>query len=131
MNETILFPDVAATVVAHLRTELPAVYVGHTPPRTSETGTYVVVYRTGGVNRDHVVDLAQITVDTYAQTNATAHDTAQLVRAHINALTGTVSGSTTVYRVNEFSGPAYLPDPTTQVRRYRQTFQIGVRGAAV
>lgn len=132
MTETIVFPDVAAAVIAYLREQLVSVWVGHIPPKDTATRTqWVTVTRSGGTVRDRVVDEAQITVDVWAQKTVDAADLAQLVRAHLHALRSqTTPGPVVFYSIQEFSGPAWLPDPVTDRPRFRQTIQIGARGAA-
>lgn len=125
-NETILFPDVVAGVLSHIRTQIPGTFTAAVIPKQRQS-SMVIAYRTGG-DSTLVVDLAQITVDSWADTGIDAHDLAQLVRAHIHALRGTTVAGVQFYGVNEISGPAWLPDSTSGQPRYRQTFQIGARG---
>lgn len=132
MAEVIVFPDAVALLRTHLLT-ISAVtdlvgsnITGDVP--ADRPATFIQLTRTGGISRDLVVDDPQVTVDSWAATQASAMHLAQLVRAHLHAIEGTVLEGVAVYGVAEVSGPVDLPDPDSQAARVRQTFQIGLRG---
>lgn len=124
-----MFPDVAALVLSWLRPRL-GVPATMTVP-SSRPGSFVTVQRTGGPRANLVTDGAQITVDSWAASPADAQDLAQRARAHLHAAVGQMVDGTPLYRVVEYSGPAWMPDPESAHARYRQTFAVYVRGAAV
>lgn len=138
MAEVIVFPDAVAAVAELLRTAIPGTHTAAVIPKDRKTPEnlggrteFVTLTRTGGVSSDKVVDNTQITVDSYAGTGAAAHDLAQLVRAHLHAAEGTTVSGTQIYGVSEFGGPSWIPDSLSGHPRYRQTFQVGVRGTAI
>jgi hypothetical protein len=122
----VLFPDAAATVISHLADNLAAPIHGRVPnPRPD---TFVVVQRVGGPKRNIVTDEATLIAESWAETPADAHDLAQNVRELINDLPGQIIDGVPVYRVEEASGPGWLPDPESQQARYTQTFSVALRG---
>lgn len=90
--------------------------------------SFLRVFRTGGPRMNLVADDAQVTVEAWASTDTAAHDLLQAARGLIVAARGTVVDGTTVYRVAEVSGPAWLPDPLSDQSRYTQTFTVATRG---
>jgi hypothetical protein len=135
MAPPVLFADATALVVDHLRSKL-ASDPGPTTPvmqkvPTSRPSRFVTVIRTGGPRLNLVVDGAQITVDSWGRNDEEAADLAQLSRAHVNAMRGTAVAGHAVYQVTEVGGPADLPDPASNQSRYRQSFIVAIRGAAL
>lgn len=131
MADVVVFPDTVSAVCAHLGSELAArgyagIHVGRLVPAVRPS-VLVQVNRTGGTrNGDPSVPLeqAQVTVDCWGPSPAAAHDLAQLARALARSTPG-------AYRVDEISGPADVPDPLSNQPRFRATYLITVRGAAV
>lgn len=133
-NPPILFPDVEDVLVAYLPGPLSAhldkeVTVATKIPDERPVPC-VRPLRTGGPRRDLVTDQAQITFECWAETETEAQRLAQLTRALVHALQGTVvvPDELVVYLVEEFSGPQNLPDPLTAVPRYSFTLLLHVRG---
>jgi len=125
--ELIVFGDTVALVASVLAAGCD-VPTGTRVP-TDRPSTFIRVIRTGGPRSNLVTDAAQITVESWADTDGEAHDLAQLARAVLHALPGDVVDGVPVYRVEEFSGPADLPDPLSNQSRYSQTFAVHTRGA--
>src|SRR5262245_41866590 len=129
--QVIVFPDVEALLVTYLQAELLArsdtatVHVSVPNPRPDR---FVLVPRLGGARRNIVNDAATIGIACWAATPAQAGGLAQLVRGLVNALPGKVVSSVPFYQVQEFAGPANLPDPQSDQSRYVFTVSIGVRG---
>lgn len=122
----VLHGDTAATVITVLNAALTPPVSGKVPnPRPD---TFVTVRRTGGAQANRVVDAATIVVEAWALTDTAALDLAQLARRALHEAQGTVVGDTTVYRVQELSGPAELPDPLSEQPRTTQTFTVETRG---
>jgi hypothetical protein len=132
--ERILFPDAAATIIGALNDQLDDFGFTSIPVRSrvpaARPAKFVLVFRTGGPRQGIVTDSAQITVEAWSNSDVEAHDLAQACRAIIGGLEGTVTGGVTIYGVDEFSGPGYLPDPASSQHRYTFTITIGVRGVA-
>ena len=123
---SVLFGDTTAVVVAALDAALAAPVYGRVPnPRPV---SFVRVDRTGGPAENLVVDGAAIVVESYAETDAEAHDLAQLARQALKAAQATTVDGAQVYRVTEASGPGRLPDPLSDQPRWTQTFTVQVRG---
>lgn len=124
MTEVILYPDATVTIIDYLEAafaerdeDAPVL------PRVPATrpARFVVVRRTGGTARDVVIDDAQVTVESWGESDEDAHDLAQLCRGLLRARQ---------YRVAEVSGPGNLPDPLSDQPRYSQTFLTAMRGTA-
>lgn len=122
---TVLFGDVVATVTTHLRA-LGVPVTGKVP--TSRPSSFLTVSRTGGPRRNQLVDEAQVTVDSWAESNADALALAERARQSLHSMTGTTPAGVLVVGVEELSGPAETPDLSEQPR-YRQTFVIATRGS--
>lgn len=122
----VLFPDAVDVVIAALDADLPEPVRSRIPnPRPD---TFVLVRRTGGPKRNVVTDGAQVTVESWALTDEAAADLAQEAREILNDLPGQIIGGVPVYRVDEATGPADLPDPLSSQPRYTQTFSVALRG---
>lgn len=124
----ILFPNVEALLVGHFDDLLDIRVANAIPdPRPAE---FLRIVRTGGPRTGVRTDSAQVTFEYWADTLYNASEGARLVRAHVNALAGRRIDGVQVNRVQEFSGPSELPDPSGQPR-YSWTVQIDVRGTAI
>jgi metal-dependent amidase/aminoacylase/carboxypeptidase family protein len=124
--EPIMFPDAVAAVVTFLDTYLLEP-VRSAVPNPRPTAFYTV-RRTGGPRRNLVTDGAQITVESWAQTDEDAQDMAQAARAYLHTIVGQTVNGAPVYRCDELAGPALLPDPLSNQPRYSQSFEIAIRG---
>lgn len=132
--ERILFPDAVAAVISALNAQLPDLGFTGVPVRTKvpnpRPARFITVFRTGGPRLNIVVDSAQVTVEAWAADGGSAHDLAQAARAIINSLEGTSVSGTLMYGINEFSGPADLPDPESGQSRYTWSTSVNTRGVA-
>lgn len=131
--ELVVAVDVVALVCDWLRDGLdvngwPDIHVATLVP-SARPSEFVIVARTGGPRRDVVVDDAQITVDSWAATDADAHDLSQMCRALMFALAGRVVDGTKIYVLSEFAGPALLADIVSDQPRYRASYQVPARCA--
>lgn len=124
--EPIVFPDAVAICCTYLDGVLLEPVRSKVPnPRPD---AFVTVTRTGGPKRNIVTDAAQVTVESWHESDEEAHDLAQAARAYLNAMVGQTVNGAPVYRVDELSGPARLPDPLSEQPRYSQSFEIAIRG---
>lgn len=131
----ITFPNSAALVLTRLRTVLPTQIAPsrtdkgfvHDIPNPRPT-IFVRVFRTGGPKATLVTDAAQLTIESWAPDADIACTNAELVRAYVNDLPGKVVGGSTFYLVEELSGPAELPDPLSESRRFTWTAIVHTRG---
>jgi hypothetical protein len=124
--ETILFPDAAALVIGALSLSVPVVGGDDRP-----NGPFVHIARGGGIRDSYITDVAQLNVESWHPTDISAAATnAQAARAQIHALAGAIVAGVRIYRVDEFAGPAELPDPTRGDRRVVFTVQVTIRGTA-
>lgn len=132
--ERIVFPDVISTIIDALNDQLPTLGFTGVPVRSrvpaARPARFVLVFRTGGPRVNVVTDSATLTIEAWASSDTESHDLAQAARAIVNSLEGDVVGGVTVYGVNEFSGPGYLPDPESDQSRYTWTTSVNIRGAA-
>jgi len=132
--ERILFPDAAAAVIGALNTQLAALGFSGVPVRSRvpnpRPSRFVLVFRTGGPRVNLVIDAAQLTLEAWSTGEAEAHDLAQAARAIVIGLEGTVTGGVTLYSIDEFSGPGFLPDPESGQSRYTWTTSVHTRGVA-
>lgn len=127
----ILYPDAAAMLCTAFAASLSVPTGTTVPTDRTDSSTFLLVRRVGGPNRDIVVDDASLAIEAWAPTEAAAHDLLQQARAELHALTGTVVDGVAVYRVQEFAGPASLPDPLSSQPRYTMTVSVSVRGTAI
>ena len=133
--DVIVYPDIEALLVEHVSAALAAVGesapVHNTVPHP-RPGRFVTLVRLGGVKPSTTVvtDAAQIGVECWAATPRQAHDLAQLTRGLLHALPGVVLDGHPVYRVDEWAGPAKLPDPVSDQARYTFQVSIHIRGFA-
>lgn len=134
MAEVIVFPDLEGLLVEYLsealavRGESAEAAITVPDPRPDR---FVLVPRIGGVRRNLVVDAATIAVECWARTDAQAAALAALVRGLVGVLPSQRLNGVPIYRVDEYSGPANLPDPRTAQARYTFTVAIAYRGTAI
>lgn len=124
---SVVFPDAAAVASGYLRPRL-ADPVGTLVP-TVRPPRFILVRRLGGPRRNVVVDAPMLGIECWAESDEAAADLAQVCRAHLHAMTGSVQGGVAVYRTAEAGGPASLPDPLSDQPRYTFTVIIEMRGA--
>lgn len=127
MAPVVVFPDATELVCNALRPGLPGVHVGTVIP-TDRPETMVIARRSGGSRVTPVSDAVDIDLECFAASDADAHDLAQLARALVHALAGTVVDGTPVYRVDDTAGPDDEPDPTSDQPRYLFGVAVVVRG---
>lgn len=126
MADVVVFPDAERVIKDHLDTVLSVTtYLSVPNPRPA---TFMVVRRVGGPRQNLVVDNAMLTIEGWG-TRTVAKDLLARARGEIHAMRGQVLGGTTVYKVTETSGPAFLPDPDSNHARYSMTMQVAMRGA--
>lgn len=130
-HQVVIPPDTVALICDYLRDELDGrgytdIHVGARVPDDRPT-RFVRVRRTGGTKLNLVVDDAQLSVETWGETEAAAHDLAQLCRGLIHAADSTELAGTQVYRIAEVAGPADLPDPLSNQPRFSATYLVAVR----
>lgn len=119
----VLFPPVVATIVDYLNSLIAPVEARSKIP-DPRPAKFVLVKRTGGPRDSIVTETAQVTIEAWADSSVDAEDLALTCRAHLQALAGFGS----FYRVDEFSGPADLPDPQSHQSRWTWTIAVQQRG---
>lgn len=134
-SEVILFPDAEGAVINELTSRLEtagdsARVVGTTPDPVPDR--YVRVIRTGGPASAFYLDRAQVTIEAWDYDEVSAERLAELCRAWIWAASraGDLDGIP-FHFLQEFGGPARLPDPSTGQYRYTLTLAIELRGSAL
>ena len=134
MNDPVLFPDTTDVLIEGLADVLPAdgydiPLVSTIPnPRPTE---FVVVERIGGPRANIAQDSATIAVDCWSTSDVEAHNLAQIVRARIHAMRGTVVDGQAVGRVDDTGGLRRNPDPDTGHDRYSFQVAVAVRGSTL
>lgn len=119
------YANAPALVIAYLNPLVtPPVHHDVPNPRPA---TFIRVLRTGGPH-EGVIDLAQLTIESWAPDSDTAETNAQTVRRLINNLPGQSLAGHAVYKVVELSGPGELPDPFSDSRRSTWSVQVWIRG---
>jgi hypothetical protein len=116
--------DLTGSLIVWLRPLVTPVAVGGSVPRELPD-KFVLVRRLGGPWDWPVTDVATIGVECWAMTEVAAYELAQKVRARVHSLQGGTVNGIAVYRVDEFAGPAWLPDPNHENRaRFVVTYSI-------
>ncbi len=134
MNDPVLFPDTTEVVINGLVDVLPddgydiGLYSTVPNPRPAE---FVVIERVGGPRANIAQDSAHLAVDCWSTSDVDAHNLAQIVRARIAAMQGTVIDDQAVGRVDELSGPSRNPDPVSSQDRYSFQVAVAVRGSTL
>lgn len=128
MSELITFPDATAVVLSAMSTLSVDTY-SRVPTSRTATDSFLVCRRVGGPSRSMVVDDATVTLEAWAPTDPEAHDLLQDARAILHSLVGTKVDGVAVYRVQEFAGPAFLPDPESDHPRCTLTASVSLRGS--
>lgn len=131
MTDLVVFPDTASLVLNAIGDELGVDKYDTPPTNRDGTETFLVAQRFGGPSRVHVVDDASIVLEAWAPTRDGAHDLIQEARAQLHALQGTQVDGVQIYRVTEFAGPAWDPDPTSSHPRWTLRSQVSVRGSVI
>jgi hypothetical protein len=116
--------DLAGSLIIWLRGQLTPTQVHAKVPRVLPD-TFVVLRRIGGPFDHPVIDQPTIALDAYGPTQAAAEALNYEARTLIWSLRGGTVNGIAVYRVEEFAGPAWLPDTDHDGHpRYVTTFSI-------
>lgn len=129
MREVLVFPDAEYVALTWLDENLDVPV--HTLVPDPRPSAWVRVQRTGGIRSTIVTDAASITVEAWADTYEIASDLAQLARGYLHAATGENVDGVAVWRVEEFAGPASLPDPISGQPRHTFTVAMHLRGVVI
>ena|SRR5881394_1522876 len=130
MAEVVVFADAAQHAANYLRPLLGVTTVAKIP--TPRPTTFVTVQRVGGVNRNRVVDSANLDIQCWAGADYIAHDLAQTAWAYLRALDGGgYMDGVFCYRCDTIGGPAYLPDPDSTQPRYVMAVELSLRGTPI
>ncbi len=134
--QEITFGDVTRVVIARLNIRLVAVpdtARAHRVVPNPRPSRFVIVQRMGGPRTQlHVSERAQITVEAWDNDPEAALQLAQFARAVIYALSGERVDGIQFYGMDEFSGPADLPDDDfSQQSRFTWTMSLHCRAINV
>ena len=120
-------PDVIQLLTEYLRAELPGVQVGARVPSPRPT-QFVLVHRLGGTHTWPVRDTPTIGLEAWAGSDPAAYRLCMDARAALWRLRHKqLADGTQVYRVQEYAGPASLPDPLSAQPRYVATLAMTIR----
>ncbi len=130
----VLAPDAELVAVDVLRSGLavrPESYVagakvGTRMPAATAPGRYLLVRRVGGTMAGLVFDEPRLDVLVWHEDDAGRVRLANLARAVLLAAPGSTPLGVAVYRVEEFAGPANLPDPLNETRTVT-LFTVAIR----
>ncbi|MER5886802.1 hypothetical protein ABT160_23510 [Streptomyces sp. NPDC001941] len=123
----VIFPDVEALTLSHLRTVLPEFAGGVELPSdwTPTKGrVFVTVERNGGVTKWPVLDQAVLALYAYGADRAEALDRLSEVIGHIFAMPGAARGVARTYTI---AGIQFTPDPLTDAPRWYASVGVAVR----
>lgn len=132
--ERIRFPSAVTAVVGALNAQLPSLGYTGVPVRTKvpnpRPARFVLVRLTGGPRVNLVTRAVQLTIEAWSTSDTDAEDLAETASAIVSGLRGTVTGGVTIYGVDDFAGPGFLPDPDSEQSRFTFTKSVSVRGVA-
>lgn len=116
--------DLAGSLIVWLRPLIaPTAIAGRVPRDLPDE--FVLLRRIGGPWDWPVTDVPTIGVECWGPTETAAYDLCHDVRARIHGLQGGTVNSIAIYRVEEFAGPALLPDPNHENKpRFVATYSI-------
>ncbi|MCW7984113.1 hypothetical protein XF35_01785 [Streptomyces platensis subsp. clarensis] len=117
------------TVIEYLRSVRPGTQVYSREP-SPLPDAFVRIKRIGGVRRSLVTDRPRVDIHCWGATEKAAEDLMEEVRALVLVMAGK-RGTTTVYDVEEVSGPMWLPDSATGHPRYAFAVEFSARGSAL
>jgi hypothetical protein len=129
--QRIQYPLATQLAVDYLGAKLPGLKAGS---RIPATGDRFVVLRRGGGSGDGggaelITDRPILMVEVYDRYEDDAERLAMDVRSWLHALAGETFGETQCYGVEEYSGPANMPDPRRpELSRYTFTLALRLRG---
>ncbi|MEZ2373121.1 hypothetical protein [Arthrobacter sp. RCC_34] len=139
-NQAVLFGNALAAARLWLVGKIPGLTIVGTEPNP-RPDQFVLISDAGGRQYSPIHEAAFLMVDTWGPTKNVAKAKAQLVRAHLSSLyndTITVPASTdspamdvVIYRATPMGGLVDLPDPDAKIPRYRQNFELLVRGTPI
>lgn len=129
-TEVIAFPDAEALVIAYLKTKIAGVTVSTKVP-SPRPNKLIKVTRVGGSKLRLNADSPMLTFECWAATSIEASDLCRLARAYVDAMAGEKINGVWVFKVREVGGPAYFPDPDTDLPRYQFSVAIDTKGAAL
>lgn len=133
----VIFPDIVALSINYLKAQfalrsIDASVLSEVPNPIHDS--MVIVSRTGGQRLNLITDNPLITFESWdnsqdGTSKEKAHDLAQLVRAIMFTATATSLNGNAIYRIEDFTGPQWNPDPDNlSTARYVATMSVAVRG---
>ncbi|SEC54984.1 hypothetical protein [Arthrobacter woluwensis] len=139
-NQVVLFGNAMAAARLWLIARIPGLTVVGTEPNP-RPDQFVLISDAGGRQFSPIHEKAFLMVDTWGPTKNVAKAKAQLVRAHLSALSNdtiTVPASAdsqamdvVIYWAHPMGGLVDIPDPDAKIPRYRQNFELAVRGTPI
>ena len=120
----VFFPDAVLLVIDYLRAALGVPVYSRVPE--NRPAEFIRVERLGGLRSSVVTDRPRIDIECWSHSEETAEALMSLARAHMLAMAGK-RGVTTVYNVQEVSGPMWLPDSVSGAPRYSFAVEFSTR----
>lgn len=131
-TEVIVFPDAEALVIAHLKSKMPGVTVtAKVPNPRPANGKLIKVTRVGGSKLRLNADSPLLVFECWGLKQEDASTICRLARAHVDAMAGEKVNGVWVFKVREVGGPAFFPDPDSDLPRYQFSAAIDTKGVAL
>ena len=133
MTELILPPDAEDALRVALAAKLEEVLGRKVPCHldvpASRPAEFIVVRNVGGTRRNVATFVPTLVVEAWSLRKSKAWELAATVQALMHWFTDI--GGYTVYDVEEYAGPAWLPDSLTDHARYTATYAVPIRARAL
>lgn len=127
MTDAVIFPDIEALLVAHLKPLVaPAPVVTRVP--ATRPAVFLKLTRVGGPRRDLITDRPMVVFEAWATDRAAASDLGRRAEAYVFALAQTEHPLGYVRAVGEVGGLQWFPDPESGTPRFQFTAQLDTRG---
>ena len=126
----VLFGDIEDAVIIWLNAHLTVDAYDRVPSVTNDMLSFVIIERTGGPAVTVVSERATLIVEAWAKSWRSAQDLMQLARQAVHDLPGEIVAGVAFSRVDEFAGPARLPDAVSGYPRFTMTVSVTVRPTA-
>lgn len=107
--------DFAGSLIVWMRPLIPEATIAGTVPRVLPA-KFIRIVRIGGPRQFPVMDTPTLSIEAWDATETAAHDLVQKARRLLWSLQGGIVNGIAVYRIEEFAGPGYLPDPDHEGR---------------
>ncbi|MFD8618263.1 hypothetical protein [Streptomyces sp. NPDC059513] len=127
MTEVIAFADAESLAVTYLKSKIAGVSVSTKVP-SPRPQKLIKVTRVGGSKLRLNADSPILVFECWAPDSIQASALCRQARAYVNAMDGQTINGVWVFKVREVGGPAFFPDPDTDLPRYQFSVAIDTKG---